>query len=144
MPMPSAIGVETDRAAARTPDAGRAVVTADAVGPLVGLPGTSGTLGGSIARVPDPLGEPAVAAFDPTKVDLHLTLLKSGLSKPVLVTHAGDGSGRLFVVEQTGKIRVITSDGTLLATPYLDFTSLVSKGGEQGLLGLAFHPSFET
>ena len=86
---------------------------------------------------------PAAATFDPSKVALHLTLLKSGLSKPVLVTHAGDGSGRLFVVEQTGKIKVITSTGTVLPTPFIDIGSAISTGGEQGLLGLAFHPRFE-
>jgi glucose/arabinose dehydrogenase len=59
------------------------------------------------------------------------------------VTHAGDASGRLFVVEQTGRIRII-SDGSLLAIPFLDLRSAVSSGGERGLLGLAFHPSYET
>jgi glucose/arabinose dehydrogenase len=87
---------------------------------------------------------PAIDAFDPTKVDLHLTLFKSGLSSPVLVTNAGDGSGRLFVVEQTGRIRVITAGGTLLSKPFLDIHSLITTGGERGLLGLAFHPRFET
>ena len=86
---------------------------------------------------------PAVTAFDPTQVDLGLTLVKSGLSSPVLVTHAGDGSGRRFVVEQGGKVRIITAGGTLLSAPFIDVTSLVSKGGEQGLLGLAFHPRYE-
>jgi glucose/arabinose dehydrogenase len=84
------------------------------------------------------------AAFDPAKVALHLTLLKSGLSQPVLVTNAGDGTGRLFVVEKTGKIRIITSTGTLLSTPFMDLGGLISTGSEQGVLGLAFHPNFET
>jgi len=73
-----------------------------------------------------------------------LDLVASGLSNPVLVTSARDGSGRLFVVEQTGRIRIIAADGTLLATPFLDLSGSVSKGGEQGLLGLAFHPSYAT
>ena len=89
-------------------------------------------------------GRAATAAFDPAAVDLHLTLLKSGLSNPVLLTNAGDGSGRRFVVEQTGKVRIITAGGTLLAAPFIDLTGLISTGGEQGLLGLAFHPHFET
>lgn len=67
----------------------------------------------------------------------------SGLSKPVLVTNAHDGSGRLFIVEKTGKIRVM-KNGALLPTPLIDLTSQVSTGSEQGLLGLAFHPSFKT
>jgi glucose/arabinose dehydrogenase len=72
-----------------------------------------------------------------------LQKVASGLSKPVYVTSPHDGSSRLFVVEQTGKIKVI-SGGKVLATPFLDLSSLVSKGGEQGLLGLAFHPNYRS
>jgi glucose/arabinose dehydrogenase len=70
-----------------------------------------------------------------------LTAVVGGLSDPVLVTNAGDGSGRLFVVEQGGRIRVIKG-GVLLPTPFLDISDVVSKGGEQGLLGLAFHRDY--
>src|SRR5262249_5800573 len=63
------------------------------------------------------------------------------LSEPLFVTHAGDGSGRLFVVEKTGAIRVI-ADGTLLPDPVLDISRQVSGASEQGLLGLAFDPGF--
>lgn len=66
----------------------------------------------------------------------------TGLSSPVYVTHAGDGSGRLFVLEQTGRIRIIDASGSLLATPFLDITGPVRSGGERGLLGLAFHPDY--
>lgn len=67
----------------------------------------------------------------------------SGLSLPIGITNAGDGSGRLFVVQQRGLIRKIAADGTLQATAYLDLTSRVSQSGsESGLLGLAFHPDF--
>lgn len=117
---------------------------ATASGPAVARGDSGSTVAPGLRRAERAPVAPAAAAFDPTKVDLRLTLVKSGLSKPVLVTHAGDGSGRLFVVEQTGKIRIITRGGTLLAAPFIDFTSLVSKGSEQGLLGLAFHPRFET
>ncbi len=64
-----------------------------------------------------------------------------GLEKPVFITHAGDGSGRLFVLEQPGRIRVV-EQGVLLIKPLLDITDLVLSGGERGLLGLAFHPDF--
>jgi len=71
----------------------------------------------------------------------------SGLSAPVEIAHANDFSGRLFVVEQGGRIRVIRS-GQLLATPFLDLSpgsgGPVRTGGEQGLLGLAFHPGHAT
>jgi len=96
------------------------------------------------ARVPVTAVTPApasVAAFDPSKVQLGLSLLKSGFSDPVLVTNAGDGSNRLFVVEQTGLIRII-ANGTTLATPFLDLRTAITTGGERGLLGLAFHPRY--
>ena len=74
---------------------------------------------------------------------LTTQLYMSGLSNPVFVTHAGDGSGRLFVLEQSGRIRVIDSAGNLQATPYLDIDAISASGGERGLLGLAFHPDFD-
>jgi glucose/arabinose dehydrogenase len=64
-----------------------------------------------------------------------------GLERPLFVGHAGDGSGRLFVLEQEGRIRVIR-DGSLLPEPYLDLTDRISSGGERGLLGLAFSGDF--
>ena len=59
---------------------------------------------------------------------------------PVVITNAGDGSGRLFIVDQEGIIRIW--DGTqLLPTPFLDISGTVVASGEQGMLGLAFHPT---
>lgn len=88
---------------------------------------------------------PAAAASVPEAVeDVQIAVdqvVASGLVHPVQVTHAGDGSGRLFVVEQPGRIRVI-KDGALLSTPFLDLTALTDDAGEQGLLGLAFHPDY--
>ncbi|MHB1341405.1 MAG: cell wall-binding repeat-containing protein [Coriobacteriia bacterium] len=63
------------------------------------------------------------------------------VSRPVGIENAADGSGRLFIVDKGGVIRVV-SGGQLLATPFLDISGLVSGGGEQGLLGLAFPPGF--
>jgi Glucose / Sorbosone dehydrogenase/Domain of unknown function (DUF4214) len=76
-----------------------------------------------------------------TRQDIVLAPVWSGLVSPVDITHAADGSGRLFIVEQRGRIRVVRG-GQLLATPYLDISARVKTGGEQGLLGLAFHPRF--
>ena len=56
---------------------------------------------------------------------------------PIQITNAGDGSGRLFVVEQRGRIRII-SDGRLLALPFLDISEHVSLDKERGLLGFGF------
>ncbi len=64
-----------------------------------------------------------------------------GLSNPVDIANAGDGSGRLFVVEQPGYIRII-KNGVLLSTPYLTLTGKVSCCGERGLLDVAFDPDF--
>jgi glucose/arabinose dehydrogenase len=66
----------------------------------------------------------------------------TGLSEPIGVTGAGDGSNRLFILERDGRIRV-WANGQVLATPFLDLTTEVLGGGEQGLLGLAFHPDYE-
>ncbi len=66
--------------------------------------------------------------------------LVSGLQRPVDLQ--ADGSGRLFVIEKVGRIRII-EQGQLLVAPFLDITSRVgSRGNEQGLLGLAFHPRY--
>lgn len=79
---------------------------------------------------------------------VRLVEVADGLSSPVDLTHAGDGSGRLFVVEQGGTIRVIDGSGVLLDTPFLDLSDTIvpiSSGfDERGLLGLAFHPDFAT
>ena len=82
-------------------------------------PTRSSNVGRIAPDVPDPSIRPATAlqpasaaAFDPTKVLLGLTLVKSGLDHPLLVTNAHDGSGRLFVVEKTGRIRIRSSTST--------------------------------
>ncbi|MEW6368626.1 MAG: PQQ-dependent sugar dehydrogenase [Acidobacteriota bacterium] len=76
-------------------------------------------------------------------ISISLQPIASGLSSPVYVTNAGDGSGRLFVVEQPGTIRIY-KNGSLLAAPFLDIRTKVLSGGERGLLSTAFHPRFES
>jgi hypothetical protein len=73
----------------------------------------------------------------------QITLVRrlSGLANPVHVTNAGDRSGRLFVVEQRGRIRIVKG-GALLPTPFLDISERVSCCGERGLLSVAFPPGF--
>ena len=68
-------------------------------------------------------------------------LLIAGLNKPVFLTHAGDGSGRLFALEREGRIRII-KDGVLLEPPFLDISHKLSTYYHQGLLGLAFSPDY--
>jgi glucose/arabinose dehydrogenase len=68
--------------------------------------------------------------------------LVTGLTDPVFLTSPPSDS-RLFIVEKPGRIRIY-ENGALAPTPFLDVTALVSTGDEQGLLGLAFHPSYAT
>ena len=75
---------------------------------------------------------------------LRLSPVAQGLSNPLFVTHAGDGSGRLFIVEKTGTIRLVVQ-GRLLERPFLNISDrITSSGYEQGLLGLAFPPDYVT
>ncbi len=74
----------------------------------------------------------------------HLEPVLAGLSKPLYVTNAHDGSNRLFVVEQGGRILVL-QPGESTPSIFLDITTEVSRAGdERGLLGLAFHPNFSS
>ena len=89
-------------------------------------------------------GSPAafLRAESPTP-QVRLSETVSGLELPVLISHAGDGSGRLFVAEQKGRVRIL-KDGRLLDTPFLDISERVVCCGEQGLIGLAFPPSYSS
>ncbi|MBI5949619.1 MAG: PQQ-dependent sugar dehydrogenase [Chloroflexi bacterium] len=79
-------------------------------------------------------------AAEPGGPEIELKPFAQGLSQPVHLT--GDGSGRLFVVERQGRIRLLSTGGSVLAT-YLDITDRVlSAGAEQGLLSVAFPPDF--
>jgi glucose/arabinose dehydrogenase len=73
---------------------------------------------------------------------LTTQLIARGFASP-LDLQAPAGDGRLFVVEQGGRIRIFRS-GAILGTPFLDISGRISSGGERGLLGLAFHPSYAT
>ncbi len=81
-----------------------------------------------------------VPGYAATPLTVEITAF--GFSKPVFVSSAPGDSTRLFVVEQLGRIEIIRND-TVLANPFLTIEDSVgSNGGEQGLLGLAFHPSY--
>ncbi|HYN09884.1 MAG TPA: PQQ-dependent sugar dehydrogenase [Vicinamibacterales bacterium] len=70
-------------------------------------------------------------------------VVSSGLSSPLFVGHAGDGTNRLFIVERGGVIKVL-QPGASTPTVFLDIQTRVVAGGERGLLGLAFHPLYES
>ncbi|MET0772016.1 MAG: PQQ-dependent sugar dehydrogenase [Candidatus Limnocylindrales bacterium] len=75
---------------------------------------------------------------------VQLVQVASGLVDPINVANAGDGSGRIFVVERTGTIRIVDADGNVLPDPFLDISGQVKTDFlEQGLLGLAFDPAYE-
>jgi len=84
----------------------------------------------------------------PESSSIQLTPVVSGLNRPLYVTNAGDGSNRLFVLEQSGNIWVI-EEGEQLEQPFLNVSDLISPSAigsgysEQGLLGIAFHPDYE-
>jgi glucose/arabinose dehydrogenase len=110
-----------------------------AASPRTGVPPTSTTAptsGTGNAAVQRP-----TQAYDPSAFTLEVEPVLSGLRSPVFVTAAPGDSSRLFVVERGGTIR-IAEGGRLLPQPFLDIASAITAGGEQGLLGMAFHPRY--
>ncbi|MFN3982663.1 MAG: PQQ-dependent sugar dehydrogenase [Caldilinea sp.] len=92
--------------------------------------------------LPTPTPVPDVLTVTPDQVRLRLEPVYEGFQLPVFLTHAGDGSGRSFVVEKTGKIWVIDG-GAVQPMPFLDVSDkITTAGNEQGLLGMAFAPNF--
>ena len=94
----------------------------------------------------------AMPAQVPDDVSLEPVPGITGLSAPLGLKHAGDGSGRIFIVQQgerqpddsveDASVQVVDSNGDLLPTPFIDVSSLVTSGGERGLLDIAFHPEY--
>jgi glucose/arabinose dehydrogenase len=107
-------------------------------GGVGGAGGSSGVGGGGPIR---PMFDCAPPTDGPLSLDLEE--VASGLAAPVFVTFAPDNPDRLYVVEQDGLVRVL-EDGVVAATPFLDVKPLLrgGLGGEEGLLGLAFHPDY--
>jgi glucose/arabinose dehydrogenase len=89
-----------------------------------------------------PLASPAPLVSGPDAVVLET--VATGLGRPTVITNAGDGSGRFFVGQAEGRIHIVNPDGSLRSAAFLDLTSRVLSGGERGLLGIAFHPDYET
>ena len=88
-------------------------------------------------RVADPVELAALSSGQ-----LTVVRVVGGLSSPLGIANAGDGTNRLFVVQRGGTVRVVQGK-TLLGASFLNIVSKVAAGGERGLLGLAFHPDFE-
>lgn len=85
----------------------------------------------------------ALLATPPALAQIEFDPVATGLIQPVFATPAPDGSDRLFIVEQPGRILIVDSGG-VRAIPFLDIRTEVLSGGERGLLGLAFHPQFSS
>jgi glucose/arabinose dehydrogenase len=83
----------------------------------------------------------SVGSAQAVRIDLVTAL--SGFTQPVYLTNADDGTGRRFIVEQPGRI-LVAQRAASVSTVFLDIQSRVLSGGEQGLLGLAFHPQYAT
>lgn len=120
---------------------------------LAGCAGPSGSPGPSASATPGAtsVDSPTAAASRPGSIatpqatgpaHLRLEPVAQGLDNPIGITQAGDGSGRLFVNEQAGLIRVVSPDGRVQAQPFVDLRDRIESGGERGLLGVAFHPDF--
>jgi glucose/arabinose dehydrogenase len=93
------------------------------------------------SRAPATAPAPAPATGAVSHAALRLTTVRRGLGDALHVTAGPGQRNRLFVVQQGGRV-LILQRGRLLKRPFLDISSLVSSGGEQGLLGLAFHPRY--
>jgi glucose/arabinose dehydrogenase len=87
---------------------------------------------------------PAAAQDESEEYTVGVQLVAEGLTAPVAMASAHDG--RLFVVDQSGTIRIIGTDGNLMPDPFLDLSGLIvplrSDYDERGVLGLAFHPDY--
>ena len=138
LPTPTDAPTATEEEVAAPADSSSAPVADDAVA------GATNTAAGETASsdTVDAIVVPAPAPFDPVQTVVGLETVVSGLNRPLFATHAGDGTGRIFVVEQPGTIRIV-QDGVLQPTAFLDIQDRVNDGAsEQGLLGLAFPPNF--
>lgn len=85
---------------------------------------------------------PPTYAQDPGEGDYTLIPVATGLERPLYVLEVNDETGRLFILEQPGRVRIV-ENGTLLDEPFMDITDRTGvTANERGLLGMAFHPSF--
>ena len=93
-------------------------------------------------------GDDLIYGFDPdgpqgTVTSISATRVASGLTEPLFVVSPPGDTGRLFIVEKNGLIRILDLDsGQVLPTPFIDLSDEIVANGEMGLLGLAFHPDF--
>ncbi|MFT4549576.1 MAG: glucose/arabinose dehydrogenase, partial [Verrucomicrobiales bacterium] len=104
-------------------------------------------LGLSILAIISVHALPFTARATPPRLKL-VPVIENAFSSPVAITNAADGSGRLFIVDQRGKVQIVDAGGNLLPTPFLDISAklVAERSGfdERGLLSIAFHPAYTT
>jgi glucose/arabinose dehydrogenase len=136
-------------APALTPEPALPIPTATPTAAPTAAPTATPTAAPTAAPTATPTAAPTETALPPAAqatetvvpAAVSLALVADGLQRPVYLASPADGSGRLYVVEQPGRVRVI-ADGQMLETPFLDLTDRVGSGGnEQGLLSIAFGPA---
>ncbi len=132
---------ESSQEAASTPTVFQPTSSSTATATATNTPGTTATaIPTRTAITAQETSTPPTAGFPNLELYTWQQII-SGLNRPVGLANAGDGSERLFVIEQSGTIRVV-GDGELQPESFLDITGRLSCCGERGLLGLAFSPNF--
>ncbi|GMG84132.1 PQQ-dependent sugar dehydrogenase [Paralimibaculum aggregatum] len=106
-----------------------------------------GAMAKDAPKTPDEVAQPGGTL--PGNPKIALVQIADGFLDPINVANAGDGSGRIFVVERIGRIKIVNKDGSVNEEPFLDLTSINPLGNdvqtgfvEQGLYSVAFHPNF--
>lgn len=112
-----------------------------AVTATIGPAGTS-AVAPTAAAPPTPSTPTPTPSFDPARVRVTTERVGAGFDSPLYITHAGDGSGRLFILEKIGRVRTLDNATFLDIRDRVTSPPLFSYEREQGLLGLAFHPRF--
>ena len=108
---------------------------------LAACGGGSGEADADATAAPAPPTTATAPARESATAGVRLARVAGNLGDALYVTGAPGEPGKLFVVQQSGRIRIL-QNGRLLRQPFLDVSRLITSGGEQGLLGLAFHPDY--
>ena len=108
----------------------------------------AGAFAQRVPGTPDEVAHPGGQL--PGNPKIALVKVAGGFHDPTNVANAGDGSGRMFVVERVGRVRIVNKDGTVQKEPFLDLTNINPLGNdvqtgfvEQGLYSIAFHPQIQ-
>jgi glucose/arabinose dehydrogenase len=144
-PIPSKTPTQSIFIRVPTPSAFHAATTRPTLVPTEVISGTvvvsTPTETPTSTPTPTPTPTPVTVTELPNPAGYSWQEIVNSLDQPEGIVAAGDGSGRLFIVEQGGLIRILKG-GALLPTPFLDLTQIVDCCGERGLLGLVFHPKY--